>query len=237
MTVEVHDPFDRPVFDTCVVIPTHPARGSANDPATLLGRTVASIRAQTVQPRAIEIVTDNIGAGAGPTRKLALAKALAKGTRWVSFCDSDDRWYTGDPKFDPPGVRGHLAMHQHLVEVGYDGTGADVAYSWFDGNQIGHGEKSWEITHRGRRFDPADPHHLTMTLTVRSELAAQVLDSQDIEPMHEEWTGEDWALILALRDLGARFCGTGEVTWTYFVHGGNTSGFPNRGDALDPAPA
>jgi glycosyltransferase involved in cell wall biosynthesis len=209
------------VFDTAVVIPTHPARGSAENPATLLGRAVASVRAQTVKPNHIEIVTDNIGAGAGLTRRLALAKALARDTRWVSFLDSDDTWYPN-----------HLETHQHLVEVGYDGTGADVAYSWFDGNQIGHGEESWEITHRGRRFDPANPHHLTMTLTVRAELAAQVLDSQDIEPMHEEWTGEDWALILALRDLGARFCGTGEVTWTYFVHGGNTSGFPNRGDAV-----
>jgi hypothetical protein len=184
------------------------------------------VRAGHVQPRAIEIVVDNIGAGAGPTRRLALARALAKGTEWVSFLDSDDSWYPN-----------HLQVQQHLVEVGYDGTGADVAYSWFDGNRIGHGDLAWEITHRGRRFDPKDPHHLTMTLTVRSELAAQVLDTQDIEPMNAEWSGEDWALILALRDLGARFCGTGEVTWTYQVHGGNTSGLPNRGDALDPAPA
>lgn len=209
------------VFDTWVVIPTHPARGAADDPHSLLGQAVLSAEQQIVQPRGIEVVTDNIGAGAGETRKLALAKALAHGTEWVSFLDSDDLWYPN-----------HLQVHQHLVEVGYDGTGADVAYSWFDGNQIGHGEQSWEITHRGRRFNPADPHHLTMTLTVRSELAAQVLDSQSIEPMHEEWTGEDWALILALRDLGARFCGTGEITWHYRVHGGNTSGFPNRGDAL-----
>lgn len=211
---------DFDTFDTCVVIPTHPARGDACDPATLLGQAVASIEAQTVIPRCIEIVTDNVGAGAGETRKLALAKALARGTQWVSFLDSDDMWYPN-----------HLQMHRHLVEVGEDGTGADVAYSWFDGNQIGHGELSWEITHRGRRFDPKDPHHLTMTLTVRAELAAQVLDTQSIEPMHEEWTGEDWALILALRDLGARFCGTGKVTWHYRLHGGNTSGFPTRGDA------
>lgn len=215
----LRDPFDRPVFDTCVVIPTHPARGSANDPTTLLGRAVASIRAGDVHPRYVEIVTDNIGAGAGPTRRLALAKALAKGTTWVSFLDSDDTWY-----------RNHLEIHQHLVEVGYDGTGADVAYSWFDGNDP-------FPMHRGRRFDPADPHHLTMTLTVRAELAAQVVDSQDIEPMHEEWSGEDWAMILALRDLGARFCGTDVITWTYCVHGGNTSGHANRGDAQLPAPA
>jgi hypothetical protein len=202
------------IFDTCVVIPTHPARGEAGDPTTLLGRAVASIGAQTV-----EIVADNVGAGAGPTRRLALARALGRNTEWVSFLDSDDTWYPN-----------HLAMHAALVTVGYDGIGADVAYSWFDGNDP-------FPMHRGRRFDPAEPHHLTMTLTVRAELAAQVLDSQDIEPMHPEWSGEDWAFILALRDLGARFCGTGEVTWTYHVHGGNTSGFPDRGDAQLPTPA
>jgi hypothetical protein len=208
-------------FDTCVVIPTHPARGAVDDPTTLLGRAVESIRVGHVQPRFVEVVTDNIGAGAGPTRRLALAKALARGTEWVSFLDSDDTWYPN-----------HLQMHRHLVEVGYDGTGADVAYSWFDGNQIGHGDLAWEITHRGRRFDPANPHHLTMTLTVRAELAAEAAAAFDIEPMHEEWTGEDWDFILRLARLGARFCGTGEVTWTYHIeHGGNTSGFPNRGDA------
>lgn len=206
---------EQEVFDTTVVIPTHPARGESGNPASLLGRAVESVMHQRVWPvGGICLAVDTGGEGAGPTRKRALKLALDQGTEFVSFLDSDDTWYSH-----------HLGVQSHLVLEGLNGDGADVAYSWFDGNEP-------FPMHRGRQFDPVDPHHLTMTLTVRSALARQVLDTFDIEPMHEEWSGEDWAFILKLRDLGARFAGTGEVTWTYHVHHGNTSGLPTKGDAL-----
>lgn len=206
---------DHEVFDTTVVIPTHPGRGEMGDPESLLGRAVRSVTRQTHWPRGgIAIARDLQGDGAGQTRKRALTAALERGTEFVSFLDSDDTWYPN-----------HLEVQRRLVEHGIDGNGADVAYSWFDGNEPFN-------MHRGKVFNPADPHHLTMTLTVRSSLAREIVAAFDIEPMHEEWSGEDWEFILRLRDAGARFAGTGEVTWTYWVHPGNTSGLPTKGDAL-----
>jgi hypothetical protein len=219
-----------PIFDTCVVIPTHPARGAAYDPRSLLGRALASVHAQTVLPRRVAIAMDTDHLGAAKTRQAALDEALKTGTEFVSFLDSDDTWYTGKEK---DGVHfGHLETHRRLLygESGTEDLG-DVAYSYFDGNGIA---KDWEPTHRGKVWDPQSPHHITMTITVRSSLAAQC---SFLGPdLHEDWTGEDWRFILQLRDLGARFVGTGEITWTYQVaHGGNTSGSPLRGDAALPA--
>lgn len=195
-----------PTAPITVCLPTHPARGAALNPATLLGRAVASVRAQTVQPvGGVAIACDLNGDGAGATRQRALDEVE---TEFVSFLDSDDYWHPH-----------HLETHWRLLQD----SGADVAYSWFDGNDP-------FPMHRGRVYDPENPHHLTMTLTVRTSLAKRAGFVPD--PLHPLWSGEDWAFQLALRDLGAKFVGTGEVTWTYYVHGGNTSGTPGRGDAL-----
>lgn len=201
----------RPMAPITVVIPTHPARGSTTDPNTLLGRAVASVYAQTLQPQGgVSIACDLDGRGAGPTRQLAL-DGVGEGfgdEGFVSFLDSDDFWYPH-----------HLETHWRLLQE----SGADVAYSWWGGNR-----PFPESTHRGLAFDPAHPHHITMTLTVRTALAkAAGFTSQPLDP---EWAGEDWIFILRLCELGARFVGTGEETWHYAVHGGNTSGHPWRGD-------
>jgi hypothetical protein len=226
------------VFDTCVVVPTHPARGAVGDPTSLLGRAIASVNAGIVKPRAIVIAVDMDRSGAAKTRQHALDLALGVGvdpddhipTKFVSFLDSDDTWYTGK---EDDGVHfGHLATHRRLLcgESGTEDLG-DVAYSYFDGNGIA---QEWEKTHRGKAWDPQNPHHITMTITVRSSFARQCsFIGPDLDP---DWTGEDWRFILALNELGARFVGTGEITWTYQVdHGGNTSGSPLRGDAALPA--
>lgn len=217
MTLSIDPHTGKPLIPTTVCIPTHPARGAANDPSTLLGRAVASVYAQTVVPvGGLSIACDLDGDGAAVTRQRALDEVQ---TPWVSFLDSDDTWYPH-----------HLETHWRLLINGAtfwpgatspDGY-ADVAYSWFDGNDP-------FPMHRGRVFDPAEPHHLTMTLTVRTELAKRVgfVNHADATA---EWSAEDWRMILGLRDLGARFVGTGETTWTYAVHGANTSGHPFRGD-------
>ena len=70
-----------------------------------------------------------------------------------------------------------------------------------------------------------------MTLTVRTSLAKRAGFLQPDGWAHPEWAGEDWAFILRLCEMGAKFVGTGEETWHYAVHGGNTSGLPTRGDA------
>jgi hypothetical protein len=173
-------------------------------PGGLLARAVASVRAQTLQPEGgISVALDVDRRGAAATRQRALD---AVRTEWCAFLDDDDTWYPH-----------HLATLWKLAEE----SGADVAHSWFDGNDP-------FPMHRGRQFDPKDPHHLTMTLLVRTKLAKAAGFLQPDGPMHQEWFGEDWQFILRLRDLGAKFIGTDEVTWTYQVHGGNTSGLPSR---------
>ena len=195
-----------PLVPITACIPTHPARGDAFDGHSLLGQAIASVFRQTAQAEGgISLATDLDGDGAGRTRQRALD---AVETEWVSFLDSDDTWYPH-----------HLATHMRLLEE----SGADVCYSWFDGNQL----PGWEITHRGRVWNSAEPHHTTMTLTVRTELAKRVGFATD----HPEgWTlaQEDWRFVLGLNELGAKFIGTGETTWTYRIHGGNTSGLPSR---------
>jgi hypothetical protein len=215
----------RPHAPITVAIPTHPARGYVQDPSTLLGRVVVSVRAQTLQPLGgISIACDLDGDGAAVTRQRALD---AVETEWVSFLDSDDYWY-----------QHHLETHWRLITnggAGYpDATSvdgyADVAYSWWGGNR-----PFPEETHRGLAFDPAHPHHITMTLTVRTSLAKAVGFLGD--PLHPDWAGEDWRFILGLCELGAKFVGTGEETWFYDAsHGGNTSGHPGRGDGPAAVP-
>lgn len=211
----------RPFVPVTVAIPTHPARGNTSDPGTLLGRAVASVRAQTVQPQGgVSIACDLNGDGAAKTRQRALDEV---GTEFVSFLDSDDYWYPH-----------HLATHVRLlsgVDASVDPLSvdtaywADVAYSWWGGNR-----PFPESSHRGLAFNPETPHHITMTLTVRTSLAKAA--GFGTEALNPEWAGEDWHFILRLCELGARFVGTGEETWFYdSFHGGNTSGLPHRGDA------
>jgi hypothetical protein len=222
------------VFPTVVVIPTHPARGDVNGPG-LLHRAVQSVHAQTVKPLGLAMALDLHSEGAGPTRQRALDLALdpicnradhgwdAADVQFVSFLDSDDFWY---PR--------HLETHRRLLcgdDPTTDADLADVAYSWFDGNGIA---KEWEKTHRGKVWDPAAPHHITMTITVRAAFARQASFLLPDGELHPEWTGEDWKFILELNEAGARFAGTGDVTWHYAVHGGNTSGSARRGDAVTP---
>jgi hypothetical protein len=197
-----------PTIPLTVVIPTHPARGAALDPSTLLGRAVASVRAQTLQPAGgIAIACDLNGDGAAVTRQRALDAVT---TPWCSFLDSDDWLY---PQ--------HLETHWRLLQE----NNADVAYSWWGGNR-----PFSEATHRGLAFDNAHPHHITVTITVRTELAKLV--GFLAEPMHPDWYGEDWKMITGLAARGAKFVGTAEETWFYdSFHGGNSSGIYGKGDA------
>ena len=198
---------ERPTAPITAAIPTHPARGSTMDPNSLLGRAVASVHAQTLQPAGgISIACDMSGLGAGATRQAALDDVE---TEFVSFLDSDDYWYPH-----------HLETHWQLLQE----SGGDVAYSWWGGNR-----PFPESTHRGPHFDPKAPHHITMTLTVRTSLAKEAGFIN--RPLKMDWAGEDWIFIVRLCELGARFVGTADETWFYdSFHGGNTSGHPFRGD-------
>lgn len=182
------------------VIPAHTPR---LDDGSLV-RAVGSVLDQDVPVEAIAIAVDAAGEGAAATRQRALDMAL---TEWVAFCDADDRWHPH-----------HLRTLLELAEARH----ADYVYSWFDGNQIG----GWEQTHRGRQMDPAQPHHTTMTVLVRTDLARTVGFRPYPGAVGE--LAEDWLFTLHCLGQGAVFAGTGEITWTYGVDGRNTSGLPSR---------
>lgn len=185
--------------DITVATPTIPPRVCGG----LLQRSNDSVRAQVLLPSGgISCVVDVDKAGAAITRQRALD---AVRTTWVAFLDDDDYLYPN-----------HLSTLFRLV----CDNSADYAYSWFDGNNP-------FPMHRGRAMDPNQPHHTTMTILVRTELAKEVGFANHPEAP-PEWSGEDWAFTLGCINLGAKFAGTGEVTWHYAVHEGNTSGLATR---------
>lgn len=195
-----------------VVMPTIPPRCQPDRPFNTIDRAIASVWAQTQLPAGgIHVAVDTDRRGAAETRQAALDQVE---TEWVAFLDDDDTWY-------PHHLRTLWVLAQE--------TGADYVWSWFDGN-------SPFDSHRGRQMDPHNPHHTTMNVMVKTELAKAV--GFRVHPeAGPEWPGEDWdfiqrcctELIRRYGDDAARhFAHTPKVTWTYHVHGNNTSGLPTR---------
>lgn len=184
-----------------VVTPTIPPRcGFGN----LLERAVLSVRSQTLQPSGgVSCSVDVDRAGAAITRQRALDAAR---TEWVAFLDDDDTWYEH-----------HLQTLWDLAQE-YE---ADYVWSWFDGNDP-------FPMHRGKQMDPANPHHTTMNVMVKRELAQAAGFVIAEGPMDANWFGEDWRFILRCIELGGKFRHTPTVTWTYRMHSSNTSGLPTR---------
>lgn len=169
-----------------------------------LRRAVESVLAQEHPADAITIAVDANGDGAAATRQRALTMV---GTEWVAFLDADDILHPN-----------HLRVLADLA----DANDADYCYSWFDGNQ-----PFSPATHRGRAMNPAEPHHTTMTVLVRTDLAQQVGFRPHPEAT-DAWSAEDWLFTLHCLERGAVFAGTPEITWTYTADGNNTSGLPSR---------
>lgn len=181
-----------------VCIPSIPPR------ALLLARAVATCAAQTVKPRAISVAIDTEKEGAGPTRTRAL---MGSQTEYTAFLDDDDELLIG-----------HLEV---LLKLAIEQE-ADVVWSWFE--VIG-GEDP--LGHRGRQWNPAEPHLFPITALVRTEMAQSIGFSP---PIHHsgQISGEDFPFWLAMQDAGAKFVHTPEITWCWHHDSGNTSGMPNR---------
>jgi Glycosyl transferase family 2 len=186
-------------FHTTVAIAAIPPR--VNDH---LIAAVSSVSVQTVPPTGgISVALDVNREGAARTRQRALD---AVQTEWVSFLDDDDFLYER-----------HLEVHARMLIENQ----ADFAYSWFDGNNP-------FPMHRGRQFDVNEPHHTTMTITVRTEIAKKVGFLLPDGPLHQDWMGEDWLFVVGCANAGAKFVGSEEITWHYRLHANNTSGLPTR---------
>lgn len=108
------------------------------------------------------------------------------------------------------------------VQAAY--TDADYVFSWFVlGSMCGNVDR---LGHFGREFDPANPHHTTMTVLVKTELAQAV----GFTPPEDKARvgGEDWRFTLGCVAAGAKIVHLPERTWTYSCLPGNTSGLPDR---------
>lgn len=186
--------------DVTVAMPVIPPRVGG----PLFQAAVDSVHAQDVElVGGISCALDVERRGASVNRQRALD---AVRTEWVAFLDDDDVMYPH-----------HVRTLFNLVQE-HD---ADFAYSWFDGNNP-------FPMHRGRQWNPAEPHHTTMTVMVRTELAKEANFLLPNGPLHQDWMGEDWQFIVRCSNLGGKFIGTPEITWHYRVHGANTSGLPTR---------
>lgn len=184
-----------------VVIPSLPSR------LDMLGRTMGSAYSQTLQPREVCVATDTQRRGAAHTRQRALEMANSD---WIAFLDDDDEF-----------LEDHLWTLWDTAQA----ERADYTFSWFvrarGGDPLGH---------FGKIFDPTAPHHTTMTVLCRRELALEAgfLPHDD---MHHDWSGEDWRFTLRCIELGAHIVHVPKETWIWHRHAGNTSGLVGKGDA------
>lgn len=183
--------------DVTVCIPTIPPRGM------MLAQAVLSVSQQTLPAAALSIAVDTEHCGAWHTRQRAVDAAR---TEWLCFLDDDDL-------FKPQHI-------QRLRECAEE-TGADYTYSYWD-LSVTHDY----LGHFGKVFDPANPHHTTMTVFVRTELA-QAIRFTPRGPQ-DEAGGEDWRFTLGCVAAGAKIVHLPEQTWVWRHHQSNTSGREDR---------
>lgn len=185
-----------------VCIAAHPARFTSG----LINRALLSATAQTLQPQAILVNNDTGRQGAGWNRRRLLDLVR---TEWVAWLDSDDEW-----------APEHLEkLHKVAVE-----TDSVYVYSWFYGMD--------PLGHFGLPFNPCTPHHTTMNVLVRTDLAKEVgFNDNEAGP----FANEDWGFITGMAKLccerGLKMTHLAERTWTYWQQGQNSSGQPGQGDA------
>lgn len=199
----------KPGITACIAV--HPQRLRNGK----LARALASAAAQTLQPASIVVGNDVDRRGAAWNRQNILDQV---GTEWMAWLDSDDEW---------------LPQHlQHLWEVAQSAPDIGFVYSWFE--PVGGSDP---LGHFGLPFNPATPHHTTITFLVRTELAKRVGfgDAYLTVTPERRHGGEDWLHIVGLCQIavaeGWRMIHLPERTWRWHMDGGNSSGVPGQGDA------
>jgi len=186
-----------------VCIAAHPSRLTTG----LVNRALMSATAQILQPQAILVNNDTGRRGAGWNRRQLLNLVR---TEWVAWLDSDDEW-----------MPEHL---QKLYKVAVE-TDSVYVYSWFHGRD--------PLGHFGLPFNPCTPHHTTMNVLVRTDIAQQVsFNDNQAGP----FANEDWGFITGVAQLccerGLKMTHLAERTWMYHQGHGNSSGQPGQGDAV-----
>jgi glycosyltransferase involved in cell wall biosynthesis len=198
------------ILDITVVIPTIPQRKGK------LRKAISSVMAQTYPVSALSVAVDLNGEGSARTRNRALAGAM---TDWVVFLDDDDQ-------FLPSAIRTFAHAQRD--------TNADVVYG------LPRIVNAQGIIQR-RFFEAGGPEvfdsellrqksYIPVVSLVRTQLAerARFFYAADTNGSYD-----DWGFYLNLLDLGARFHHVHQETFIWNIDGGNTSGRPDRGDALN----
>lgn len=206
-----HEPAVAPGLDLArtrpgitVCVATHPAR----QPSGLINRALLSVTQQTLQPATIIVNNDLDRRGAGWNRRHLLAMVR---TEWIAWIDSDDEWT------DPEHLSKLMMVAEHTDSV--------FVYSWMHGND--------PLGHFGIPFNPCTPHHTTMNVLVRTDIAREVgFQDNQIGP----YANEDWGFITGVAAIacerGLKMTHLAERTWTYHAGSYNSSGQPGQGDAV-----
>lgn len=200
-----------------VAIPTIPVRTKQ------LERALASVLSQTRFPDQISVTSDTAREGAAANRNRA---ARALDTDWIAFLDDDD---TLEPN--------HL---DSLLKTAID-TDADLVYPWF---HIRGGVDPLAVrdvdnnlrTPLGLDFGPhmrqyilTEGNFIPVTYIVKRELFNDVRGFP--QPLSDEWAHtecEDWGFLQRVCKTQAHIVHHPERTWTWWHHGKNTSGRPDR---------
>lgn len=183
-----------------VVIPTIPPR------AAQLARAVASVQRQTVPAMGISIAIDVHHEGAWATRNRALSTV---DTEWTAFLDDDDELYPH-----------HLTVLEMLTA-----EGAGLTWGWFD---VTGGVDPFPM-HRGKPFDPANPHIVPITYLVRTDVLRQAVAETGgfLADEAGAWDNQDQPLFVRMAELAGTAC-TDVATWKWHHHSRNSSGLPGR---------
>lgn len=201
------------MIDITVAIPTIPQR------KTKLRQAVSSVLAQTHPASGISIAMDINREGSAATRNRALAGVQ---TEWVAFLDDDDVFL---PQHLAILVKGGSSI-DFDVDVIYglprvlNAQGQPVPRHW----QWGGPEK----------FDPEllrEASYITVSSLVRTTLAKDV-GGFVFQPAGNGEAYDDHGFYLRMLDGGAKFHHVHQETFIWNHHGENTSGRPDRGDAL-----
>lgn len=207
-----------PRLTVTVVIPTIPGREE------MLGKALASVRAQTRRPDQVVVERDSLRTGADQARNRALERVTTDVIAWL---DDDDQLRQNHIKacmrvLENSPDKPDLVYPVPAVVGGQDPTAVSVQGQW--------------VLPWGVRFGPEQEAHLRrygsfipMTHLVKTELVRRIGGFQpgrDVttEGIGRRYRGEDEDYLVRLLDAGARFEHLDAKTWTWHVHNGNTGG-------------
>jgi len=199
--------------DVTVVIATHPGREE------MTAQAFASCLMQEEPPDTIVVEYDHARTGAAAARNRALRSVR---THWVAFLDSDDYF---------------LPHHLRVCLDALEASGADLVYPGFVGPDVTATSVNGRVVRPfGVPFGPEQERwfrqrggfipvtHVSRTDRVKRAGGFPEQGKFKVPAGNVSGDCEDYGMLLAMLDRGARFHHVAERTWVYRVHDSNTGG-------------